>query len=799
DLLERRRLAADALWELCRRISVRRPLILYIDDLQWGDLDSAAFFARFQRDGEPAAMLMVCAYRSEDRTRSPLLNALWASEADAGEGAVDHVAVDPLAASDATELTLNLLPESASRHQLAGRIVQEALGSPFFIRELTSFVRERGAALELRLEHVVKARLDALDAGTRLMLDIVVAAGRPERREVLKAAANLGPLGFGALRALEQQNLVQSGGAAAAARIEPYHDRIRETAYEALEPARRIELHRRLAEALEGSRAGVNEAEALFKHWKACGERERAQRYAIEAAESAERTAAFARAAALYEEAAEQLAVRDEAWSALQERRAQALVLAGRGVDAAGVFERAAQASSGDRANALRVRSQVELLRTGRVDAALAGLTAHTEATGLRLPKSDLASIFMLLLRRLRIRLSRRPTMRADQSVSSQLAARVERLWEIASSLASVDFLRGNVYSAELTLRAMQAGGARQLALAYAMETINAAAGADGKSGDDYAARALEAGDRHEHAYVRAATRGTLGVARLLRGDWAEARRLTQESQNIHRLNPAGAWDVATMVFWDLQAAAQLGQVGDLTSQVPEALRDADSRGDLFASTYFRTLRSTWAWLGPDQPAVARAELATAERNWHARGYQLPHYYITLGLAELDMYEGQPAASLARLNAEWKRGALLRNIQHARIELRGLRGRLCLAQAAVARDPALLRNARDEAKALARERSPWPVALATLLQASLASFEQHARAEPLLRDAAARFTAIGMKLHAAAAEYRLGQLLAGDQGSQLVQASESTIRGCGVKRPERFVRLLAPGFPQQGP
>jgi serine/threonine protein kinase len=796
DLLERRRLAADALWELCRRISQRQPLILYIDDLQWGDLDSAAFFARLHFVKESAAMLLVCAYRSEDRARSPLLSALWASEAERGT-ALLQVSVEALDERDATALARSLLPVDAAHERLATKIVREALGSPFFIRELAAYVRERGlltGSESLRLDHVVRARLDALSADSRLMLDVVVAAGRPERRAILEAACELGPLGFGALRILERQHLVQSGGTEAGARIEAYHDRIRETAYEALGSERRTALHRRLAEALELKRDGANEAEALFKHWKAAGDAERARTYAIEAAESAERSAAFARAAALFEEAATLLPAQEETWSWLQERRAQALVLAGRGVDAAAAFELAAGSGSGERPKALRVRGQVELLRAGRIDAAMAGLAAHADATGLRLPKTDLGAIFMLLVRRLRIRLSRRPKLQPDHCVPGALAARVERLWEIASSLASVDFLRGNVYSAELTICAQRARGARQLAFAYAMESISAAAGAECKRCDDYAARCLDAADRNESTYVKAVSRGTVGVARLLCGDWAEARRLAQESQRMHRTNPVGAWDVATMVFWDLQAAAQLGEVADLTRQIPEALRDADSRGDLFASTYFRTLRSTWAWLGPDQTATVRAELETAERNWPAHGYQLPHYYITLAYAELDLYERRPAASLERLQKEWKRGTLLRNIQHARCELRGLRGRLCLAQARERLDPALLRLARDDARALAREGGRWPAALAALLHAGLASFEDREKALELLRQAASQFDALGMKLHARAADYRRGQLLSNEEGSALLLQSAAAIGACGVKVPENFVRLLAPGF-----
>ena len=71
DALELRRRAFGALRELLTRIARSRPVVIYIDDLQWADVDSIALLDDLLRPPTAPPLLLVSCFRSEQEQEHP--------------------------------------------------------------------------------------------------------------------------------------------------------------------------------------------------------------------------------------------------------------------------------------------------------------------------------------------------------------------------------------------------------------------------------------------------------------------------------------------------------------------------------------------------------------------------------------------------------------------------------------------------------------------------------------------------------------------------------------------------------
>jgi eukaryotic-like serine/threonine-protein kinase len=125
-----------------------------------------------------------------------------------------------------------------------------------------------------------------------------------------------------------------------------------------------------------------------------------------------------------------------------------------------------------------------------------------------------------------------------------------------------------------------------------------------------------------------------------------------------------------------------------------------------------------------------------------------------------------------------------------------LQARAALATAGNQKERARrLKIAEKSAQRIAKEKVGWAAPLATLIRAGIANNRNDkSAASMLLSEAATLFRAHEMELYAAASRRRLGEILGGDHGRQLVSESSSWMASQRIKNPEAMTRMLAPGF-----
>ncbi len=130
-----RRRGFAALRELLASLASRQALVVHLDDVHWGDADSAALLLDLVRPPSAPPLLLVMTYREDGAETSPLLEEMrsqWPHGAEARE-----MAVGPLDAGDAAQLALALLGSSDdAARATAAAVARESHGSPFLIEEL---------------------------------------------------------------------------------------------------------------------------------------------------------------------------------------------------------------------------------------------------------------------------------------------------------------------------------------------------------------------------------------------------------------------------------------------------------------------------------------------------------------------------------------------------------------------------------------------------------------------------------------------------------------------------------------
>jgi serine/threonine protein kinase len=798
DALELRRRAFSAFRELLLRLADQQPLVLFIDDLQWGDEDSAALLAELLRPPDAPALLLIATYRSEEVTSSPALRRLLADEPDHAAD-VRFLAVAELSDQESRELAALLQSTGLAPAVATDVLARDARGNPFLIGELARYAQPCDAGTpELTVDGVISARVAALPQTARRLLEVLAVFGQPLDRELAAQAAALHAGEMEAVALLRAQRLTRTRVVDEREELESYHDRIRETVLSHLPPDVVRVHHHSLADALAA--LDDPDPEVLAVHFRGAGKNLRAAGYAMAAADRAADALAFDRAARLY-----RLTLELNPAMARPERRdlevklGDALASAGRGGEAAAAYLSAADASEPRHQLELRREAAEQQLRSGQIDAGFDTIRSVLAAIGMSIAASPRRALLSMLWQRVKIRLRGLGfTERRIEDVSDAELVRIDTCWSVAMGLGIVDNIRGADFQGRHLLLALNAGEPYRIARALSMEVAYTVVPGGRKARErsrrlGEMAQALAERVNHPHALgLVSLTRGT---ALNLQGDWRTSLELCERAERIldERCTGVG-WELAAAHLYSLLDLYYLGEIGELSRRLPFLLQEARERDDLNAVANLRTRLSYLRSLAADQVDDAKDEVRQGIAVWSRKGFTAQHFFELQARVEIAVYEDAGAEAWALVESRWpalSRSLLLR-VQRIRLECLSFRARAAIAAAVAdpARRTALLREAERTVGKLRAIDARHAMAMAMLasagVEATAGRFDKAARC---LEDAVGRLEVADMPLHVAAARRRLGEI---GRAQKIVEA-DAWMTAHGIVNPVAWTRMLVPG------
>ena len=801
DAQELRRRGFDAFRELLVRHGRRSALVIVIDDLQWVDADSVALLARLLEPPDSPQLLVLGTLRPADAESGAeaVLHRLFALP-----GEVLHFSLMRLPPKDAETLARELMSRFPDLPgDQAEQLAMEAGGHPLFIDELVRHFRARLKGQPLDLDEALWSRVRALDPDAYRLMSLACLASRPMAPSPLARAAGLAPnRATQVIDQLKQARLIRAAGAASGERLEPYHDRLRQSVVAHVGPSAGRGLHRELAVALEEGAGG--EPEALAAHWDAAGEPARAAGYAERAARDAARALAFGRAVELYRMAIEFHGDDAAELATLLPALGEALTLSGRSGEAGRVFLRAADAQHARtdedfaRILDLRRRAAAQLLRAGFIDEGLDVVQSVLTSIGVGYPATPKRALLSLVVTRTRLKLrGLRFEPREESAVDPALLRLVDTCYDVGTGMAMCDTIRGADFQSRSLLHALRAGEPVRVVRSLALEACFASTQGVGKARRAEAliaegVRVAGTTETRDHPLLLVAG----GISSYFTGRFPAALRHCDEAvRNLQGMRDV-TWETTSAKVFALWALYFLGHLDTLVKRQRAHLAEATERGDLYAMTQFRSGRPNLAYLVRDRVGEARAQANRAIEEWTQKGFHVAHFGALLAHVNAFLYEGDGPAALARFEESWQplRSSLLLRVESSRVETFHMRGRVALGAAratssADTRDR-LLRVAEDDARRLTREKASWAHPLAKLLEAAVRT-QLGQSPVGALEEAEQLLTEQSMDLLAVCARWRLSEATGDDPGRS---AAETELRAMGATRPDRLVSVMTPGF-----
>ncbi len=309
-----------------RRLSKDKPLLLFLDDLQWADPSTLSLLHYLARNTRNHEVLIIGTYRPEDIKESAdgevhsLEKTIQIMNRETLLGKIELGRLD---ARDTEKLIASALGEASFDKLFLDKIYEETEGTPFFILEVLKLLEEEGCirqdeegvwklfteteSLDIpsQIYDVIARRLNGVERENRRLLEYASVVGVVFTSTILGAVLNIERIRLlEQLRDLEQTHkLIHSHNGS----FKFDHTKIKEVIYSDIPAELRMEYHAIIAEALENlNKENLDGVIGdLAFHYFLCRNREKASFYLIKAAENARNEYSNTEAIRFYDEALE--------------------------------------------------------------------------------------------------------------------------------------------------------------------------------------------------------------------------------------------------------------------------------------------------------------------------------------------------------------------------------------------------------------------------------------------------------------------------------------------------------------
>lgn len=820
----RQQQAFKALRDVLARLSDRRRVVAWIDDLQWGDLDSIRLLRALFREPSPPQVTLVLSYRPEAET-SPALRALLEAE-DLPRH--DELSLHALSRSDSERALRALVPhDSGLSNEQFRAIATASRGHPLMLRELaralvtgdvsSSIDMSRG----VDLNYILLRRLRQLPRAASEILRFLGAAGRPLPEPVFAHPALAIDEPSEGLRALRREGLLRTASAPEGVLFDVFHEQLRDAVLSESRGEQLEDLHARLARAIE--ELPDEKPELLIDHLVLSGEPEKAAERALLAAGRAEERFAFEQSASLYRRALMLNAQSRPTWE-IQLSMARASMSAGRSADGARDLTLAAktlsrQAPGDPRVVDLQTEAAGQLVRSGYAKEGLAMLDSALIQARQPFSKRRFISLMwglanwprMARARDWFLSKGRHQPQRRDPSVDSLL----NTLWLAGQAIAGFDSLRGPEFQVRHALLAYRIRNHAHIARSLGAEALLLAMSANARKQKLWQSKLTEARilsetseDQAAHAFVLMSK----SFCNYFAGRWEDAARAASRAITYcHRVPENVAWELANAWIFQTASLVQQGRLAEAKVCWQSYLEEAAAHDNNYAVVNLTIGHPALLYLADDEPLSALHASRRAEDFLPRERFLLQHYLALFSAASAELYQGDTTSAIDRIRASWSRLRLTFFLQfpQSRVDMRHLLGRCYLASLSVRATlcPGSLETKEARAalrfvdKLIRQLKGDKPVCsepMAELLAASKHAVSgQTDEAIERLRRAASDFEHRDMAVWNAATRYALAVLTDSVQDRR---EALTYLQLQGVREPEKFARLFVPGLPPaEGP